>query len=46
MEGLSLEEIAQSLRLGLSAVKMRIMRAREELLHQFRRLELEEGREK
>ncbi len=45
MEGLSLEEIAQSLRLGLSAVKMRIVRAREELLQHIRRLELEEGRE-
>lgn len=32
MEGLSLEEISQTLRLGLSAVKMRILRGREELL--------------
>ena len=44
MEDLSLEEISHTLRLGLSAVKMRLVRAREELLLHIRRLELEEGR--
>lgn len=43
MEDLSLEEIARTLRLGLSAVKMRLARGREELLRQIRQLQVEEG---
>ena len=42
MEDLSLEEIARTLRLGLSAVKMRLARGREELLRHVRQLEAEE----
>jgi RNA polymerase sigma-70 factor (ECF subfamily) len=43
MEDLSLEDIARTLRLGLSAVKMRLMRGREELLNHIRQLQSEEG---
>jgi len=43
MEDLSLEDIAQTLRLGLSAVKMRLSRGREELLRHVRQLQGEEG---
>lgn len=43
MDGFSLEEIAASLRLGLSAVKMRLARGREELLRLVRQLQVEEG---
>lgn len=45
MDGLSLEEIAQTLRLGLSAVKMRLARGREELLRIVRKMQLEGGME-
>lgn len=43
MEDLSLEDIARTLRLGLSAVKMRLSRGREELLRHVRQLQDEEG---
>jgi RNA polymerase sigma-70 factor (ECF subfamily) len=43
MEGLSLEEIAQTLRLGLSAVKMRLARGREDLLRLVRQVQAEGG---
>lgn len=43
MEDLSLEDIARTLRLGLSAVKMRLSRGREELLRHVRQLQGEEG---
>lgn len=43
VEDFSLEEIACTLRLGLSAVKMRLARGREELLRHVRRLQAEEG---
>ena len=39
----SLEDIAQTLRLGLSAVKMRLARGREELLRHVRQMRTEEG---
>jgi RNA polymerase sigma-70 factor (ECF subfamily) len=45
MEGLSMEEIARSLQLGLSAVKMRLLRGREELLRIVRQLQLDGGME-
>jgi len=43
MDGFSLEEIAQTLRLGLSAVKMRLARGREELLRLVHQMQLEGG---
>ena len=43
MEGLSLEEIARTLRLGLSAVKMRLARGREDLLQLVHQMQMEEG---
>jgi len=43
MDGLSLDEIAHTLQLGLSAVKMRLARGREELLRHVRQLQAEEG---
>ena len=43
MEDFSLEEIARTLQLGLSAVKMRLARGREELLRHVHRLQAEEG---
>lgn len=36
MEGLSIEDIARTLRIGLSAAKMRLVRGREELLARLR----------
>ena len=36
MEGLSIEDIARTLRIGLSAAKMRLVRGREELLARMR----------
>ena len=45
MEGLSMEEIARSLHLGLSAVKMRLLRGREELLRLVHQLQLGGGME-
>lgn len=41
-EDLSLEDIARTLRLGLSAVKMRLARGREELLRHVRQMQAEE----
>ncbi len=41
MDGFSLEEIARTLQLGLSAVKMRLARGREELLRLVRQLQME-----
>ena len=43
IEDFSLEDIAQTLRLGLSAVKMRLARGREELQRHVRLLQAEEG---
>lgn len=43
MENLSLEDIARTLHLGLSAVKMRLFRGRNELLGHIRHLQGEEG---
>ena len=37
MEGLSLEDIARALRIGMSAVKMRLLRGREELTARLQR---------
>jgi RNA polymerase sigma-70 factor, ECF subfamily len=42
VEEFSLEDIAQTLRIGLSAVKMRLSRGREELLRQVRQLQSHE----
>ena len=39
MEGLSGEEIARTLNIGLGAVKMRLLRGREELLERMREME-------
>ena len=43
IEDFSLEDIAKTLRLGLSAVKMRLARGREELLRHVRQMRTEEG---